>query len=75
MFLHPFTAILMLFWLSLAGRVAWHALESQEVSSPSSLAPLGMFIWGVVFTLGGFFPEAIKAKRLLMAELGGPRVV
>jgi hypothetical protein len=28
-----------------------------------------MFIFGVAMTVGGFFPEAIKAKRLISATV------
>jgi hypothetical protein len=63
MFLHPFTALFMLYWLGLVGYGAW--------SDTSSSAPIlwGMFIFGIALTAGGFFPEAVKAKRLLSAAL------
>jgi hypothetical protein len=58
MFLHPLVALFMIFWLAIAGNFA---LTVQ----PASLVGVGMFIFGVVLTVAGFFPEAIKAKRLI----------
>jgi hypothetical protein len=58
MFLHPLVALFMVFWLVMAGNFA---LNLQ----PPSLVAVGMFIFGVVLTVAGFFPEAIKAKRLI----------
>lgn len=57
MFIHPFVAVFMLFWL---GMVVHFALIS-----PAPLIPGGMFLAGVAMTLGGFFPEAFKARRLI----------
>jgi hypothetical protein len=34
------------------------------------LLPLGMAVFGVVLTCGGFFPEAVKAARLLREAVG-----
>jgi hypothetical protein len=33
--------------------------------SASPLSFLGMFIFGVALTVGGFFPEALRAQRIL----------
>lgn len=67
MFLHPFTAIFMLVWLSVVGSAA---TQAGPRDSAFQFVPLGMFIFGVALTLGGFVPEAIKAKRILAAALG-----
>jgi len=57
MFLHPLVAVFMTCWLGIAGNIA--------SASPVPLVPWGMCIFGVALTIGGFFPEALKAKRLI----------
>lgn len=71
MFMNPFTAVFMLVWLWIVGSIAWPGSLRAE-SSPTALhfAPVGMFVFGIALVVGGFFPEAIKAKRLLAAALG-----
>jgi hypothetical protein len=59
MFIHPIMALFMIFWLGMAG------LAAVSIRSASSMIPGGMFIFGVALALGGFIPEAIKAKRLI----------
>jgi hypothetical protein len=71
MFLQPLVAIFMLFWLSGVGFGGWQMiLKSHGAGTPNSFVPLGMFIFGIALTLGGFIPEAIKARRLLEDALG-----
>jgi hypothetical protein len=36
----------------------------------AALIPFGMFLFGIALTLGGFYPEALKARRLLEQNLG-----
>jgi hypothetical protein len=57
MFIHPLVALFVMLWLGMAANFA--------VTLPSPFVPLGMFIFGVALTIGGFFPEAMKAKRLI----------
>jgi len=64
MFVHPLVAAFVLFWLSAVGFGAWGTLLKEQVSC-NSLAGLGMFVAGIAVTLGGFIPEARKARRLL----------
>lgn len=66
MFMNPWTAIFMAFWL---GFVGWGALTDQS-ASPSILWL--MFVFGLALSLGGFFPEAIKARRLLIEAVLEP---
>jgi len=49
----------MIFWLAVAANFA------LTLPQPEFLVAVGMFIFGVVLTVAGFFPEAIKAKRLI----------
>lgn len=67
MHLHPVVAIFILFWLSAVGVGAFTAFYS-EVGLPS-LIPLGMFIFGIALTAIGFYPEALKARKLLEKAL------
>jgi hypothetical protein len=65
MFLHPAVAIFMIFWLSMVGSVA--------VSHPTvSPIPWGMLAFGLAISVGGFIPEAIKAKRLILEAISEP---
>lgn len=63
MYLHPFTALFMAFWL---GRVGYGALRDASASSAGLWV---MLAFGVALTTGAFFPEALKAKRMLSATL------
>ncbi|MGC2829635.1 MAG: hypothetical protein WB994_08350 [Candidatus Acidiferrum sp.] len=63
MWLHPFTALFMAFWLGFIGHGA------LRDNSASSLLLWVMFAFGVSLALGAFFPEALKAKRLLSTAL------
>jgi hypothetical protein len=58
MFIHPFVALFMVFWLGTVGHIAFRG-------APGSPIVWGMFLFGVVLTVGGFVPEAIKARHLL----------
>jgi len=60
MYLHPFVAAFMVFWLSAAVHFVWHNL------SPARYMQFGMFLlFPIIFTCGAFFFEALKARRLL----------
>jgi hypothetical protein len=61
MFIHPFAAIFILFWLG----VVSHSVVMA--TSDTALIPCGMFFFGIGLTTGCFHPEAFKAKRLLSA--------
>jgi hypothetical protein len=73
MFMHPFTVVFMLFWLGAVGYGVWDAFSHPR--SPDVFVLLGMFLFGVTLTAGGFFPEAAKAKRLLSAAILNSNVV
>ncbi|WP_263770031.1 hypothetical protein [Propionivibrio soli] len=63
--LHPLIAAFILFWLGAVGVGAVAAFMSESRSIQSVLIPAGMFMFGIVLTAGGFYPEAVKARRLL----------
>ena len=68
MSLHPFVLLFMLFWLGGVGYAAF-AILNKGMTAEAAI-PLGMFLFGVALTLGGFYPEAIKARRLLEQHIG-----
>ena len=67
MTLHPVVALFILFWLGAVGFGA--AVTAAHSSLQAALFPLGMFVFGVALTFVGFFPEALKARRLLEQNL------
>jgi cytochrome oxidase complex assembly protein 1 len=66
MFVHPLTLIFMIFWFGVLGFTGWN---TSAVNQTASMSFLGMFIFGLALIIGGFFPEALKAKRLLSGAL------
>jgi len=60
----------MVFWLSAVGYGIPATLRDGLTPSPSNvLIPVGMFVFGVLLTVAGFFPEAKKARKLLDTAL------
>jgi hypothetical protein len=59
--LHPFVAVFMTGWLFFVGLTAFALAPAQK----EFFIPLGMFVFGILLTAGGFIPEAIKAKNML----------
>jgi hypothetical protein len=73
MSLHPAVAVFMAVWLTGVSGVGVAMLNSPYALRDSAqLVPIGLFLFGIGLTLGGFIPEAIKAKRLLVGALGPP---
>ena len=70
MHLHPAVALFMAFWLCGVGFGVVAVLMEPGGPSPAALLPAGMLAFGVILTVGGFFPEAIKARRLLERAVG-----
>jgi hypothetical protein len=70
MYLHPLVAVFMLFWLGGIGAGALAAFNAQNGSIGPALIPAGMFLFGIVLTVGAFYPEAFKARRLLEQSIG-----
>jgi hypothetical protein len=66
MFLHPFTALFMMFWLGVVGYAAFRGISTL---SPSSWVPSLMFALGVALTAWPFSLEALEARRLLSAAI------
>ena len=72
MFPHPIVAIFMLVWLGIVGSTALEFLfwsSRFKESSVTGLFLCGMFIFGVALVIGGFFPEARKAQRIIRSAV------
>jgi len=65
MFLHPFVALFMTFWLAITG---YGAVQS----GPDSSFALKAFAFVLALTVIGFFPEALKAKSLICKAVCDP---
>jgi hypothetical protein len=68
MSLYPSVALAMGFWFGAVGLGTAAALLRQ--GGTPVIVPLGLFVFGLAMTLCGFYPEAVKARRLLEARLG-----
>ena len=70
MYLRPAAAAFAVLWLGVAASALSSALDTRVLGDVPTLVPIGMFIFGFLLVLGGFYPEAIKARRLLEKGLG-----
>ncbi len=57
--LYPFVAVFITIWLFFVG------LSALATAQKEFFIPLGIFVFGILLTAGGFIPEAIKAKNML----------
>src|SRR5579872_81886 len=71
MFMHPASLIFMLVWFGFL-----ISIESRLVDAniARSFVPVGMIIFGLVLSLGGFFFEALKVMPLLSAAVFNPAI-
>jgi len=67
MHLHPFMLVFMLGWFALLGSSAMALLTSHGLIV--AIAPTGLFIFGAAVMAAGFFPEAVRARRILEQNL------
>jgi hypothetical protein len=70
MYLHPLVALFVLFWLGAVGAGALAVFSAQNGNIGPALIPAGMFLFGIILTVGAFYPEAFKARRLLEQSIG-----
>lgn len=70
MTLDPLVALFMLGWFTALGAGAFSSAETAGWWA--AVVPMGLCVFGAALTLGGFIPEAFKAKRLLCEKLGPP---
>lgn len=72
MTVQPLAGFFMGLWflmLAIAMVNGFHAMKSEDAAW--LLVPAGMFLFGVALCVGGFLPEAIKARRLLENGIAG----
>ncbi len=71
--LNPVVLIFMLAWLAIVGQAAllFLVVLFQEEFDPMFLIPVGMFVYGLILPLIGFFPEAQKSKKFLIEFFQG----
>ncbi len=63
--LNLFVMCFMLFWLAVTGGAGIYILLSVDTFSLPLLIPLGMFLFGIALTCGGFWFEALRQERKL----------
>ena len=72
MHLHPFVLVFVTFWLGSVGCMFLFMLSqflmtnNEDIPLIGLIAPLGMFLFGYLLTLGGFKAEARQSKEFLM---------
>lgn len=66
MYVHPFVGLFMVLFLTAAGHVAF------TKHSTSGFPPWGLFAFGIALLAGGFFLEAVIARRKLTAVFLNP---
>lgn len=72
MFMHPFSMIFMLVWFGFLVSAQWRVLDTNIARSD---VPLGMIIFGLVLSLGGFYFEALKVMPLLSEAVFNPAIM
>jgi hypothetical protein len=68
--LHPIVGVFALIWFGGVGVGAFAVLANGNIGAGPTLIPFGMLVFGVALTLGGFYPEAFKARRILEQSIG-----
>lgn len=66
---HPAVIVFMLLWLS----VPTLMIFSPQLHGWDKLFPLGFMLFGVGLVVAGFWPEALKARRMLAELCEAPR--
>lgn len=72
MYLHPFVAVFMLFWLGITGSDALDNFMTNRELIETFIIPALMFLLGIAVTAGVFYTEAIKTRRYLEQKLTAP---
>ncbi len=67
MSLHPLIVMFILVWFGAVGSAAVGMLTHGKTAE--ALFPAGMCVFLVLMTVAGFYPEAIKARRILEEKL------
>jgi hypothetical protein len=70
MHVHPLVGAFMLFWFGGVAFGTCVAFSHLPIGAAPTLIPIGMLVFGTALTLGAFYPEAFKARRLLEQGIG-----
>ena len=63
--LHLFAVLFMVTWLTFVGYGCFRVLSDGRVQPPTRWIPAGMLVAGVLLPFVFFYPEAIRARRIL----------
>lgn len=63
--LHLFAVLFMAAWLTFVGYGCFRVLSDGRIQPPAAWIPVGMLVVGVLMPFVFFYPEAIRARRLL----------
>ena len=73
MFLHPIVALFVAVWFCGVGVGVWSFFHAPGSTNHwVSIVPVCLLVFGIALVCGGFFPEAIKARRLLEQAFAKP---
>jgi len=68
--MHLLVSLFMVIWFSGVASAIWASAFGSKLQSTAGLvAPIGMFAFGIFLVSLCFFPEAIKAKKIIEAAL------
>ena len=72
MYMHPFSLVFMLIWFGILVLI-----ESRlvDINIARSFVPIGMAVFGLALSLGGFFFEALKVMPLLSEALFNSEII
>jgi len=72
MYMHPFSLIFMLIWF---GFLVLFESRVADMNIARSFIPIGMAVFGLALSLGGFFFEALKVMPLISEAVFNPEVI
>ena len=67
MHLHPLVALFVLYWL---GSMGGYTIAAFGAGKGFNVIPALAFLFGIGLTVGSFYPEALKARRILTQSIG-----
>lgn len=67
--LHLFAVLFMAVWLTFVGYGCFRVLSDGRIQPPAAWIPAGMLVVGVLMPFVFFYPEAIRARRILEGAL------
>jgi YD repeat-containing protein len=71
MYMHPFSLVFMMIWF---GELVFIESKFIDVDIARSFLPIGMAVFGLALSLGGFYFEALKVMPLLSEAIFNPEI-